>query len=122
MKILIVDDSKVMRMLVRRTLRQANIGEHEYEEAENGEDALRKLENYPADLILSDWNMPNMDGPAMLARIRELGNKKTRVGFITSQSSAEARETLRMAGAAFLVTKPFTAEDIEAALLPIIRG
>ena len=121
MKILIVDDSRVMRMLVRRTLRQANIGNHDYEEAENGEDAIKKLESFPADLILSDWNMPSMDGPAMLAKLREMGNKKIKVGFVTSQSSAEARETLRLAGAAFLVTKPFTAEDIEAALLPIIN-
>lgn len=122
MKILIVDDSRVMRMLVRRTLRQANIGNHEYEEAENGEDAIQKLQSFPADLILSDWNMPSMDGPAMLAKLREMGNKTIKVGFVTSQSSAEARETLRLAGAAFLVTKPFTPEDIEAALLPIING
>ncbi len=113
MKILIVDDSRVMRMLVRRTLRQANIGEHEYEEAHDGQEALTKLESFPADLVLSDWNMPSMDGPAMLAALRESGNKTTKVGFVTSQSSAEAREALRLAGAAFLITKPFTSEDFE---------
>ena len=58
MNILIVDDSRTMRMIVRRTLRQANIGEHTYEEAENGRDALERLKTFRADLILSDWNMP----------------------------------------------------------------
>ena len=101
-------------MLVRRTLRQANIGDHEYEEAADGQEALDKLVSFPADLILSDWNMPSMDGPAMLAALRESGNETVKVGFVTSQSSAEARETLRQAGAAFLITKPFTAEDFEA--------
>ena len=115
MKILIVDDSRVMRMLVRRTLRQAHIGEHDYEEADNGADALEKLKAFPADLILSDWNMPSMDGPSMLEAIRASGNDTVKVGFVTSQSSAEARERLRLAGAAFLVTKPFTPEDMEAA-------
>jgi two-component system chemotaxis response regulator CheY len=114
MKILIVDDSRVMRMLVRRTLRQANIGDHDYEEAEDGEDALEKLKSFQADLILSDWNMPSMDGPTMLETIRAMGGT-TKVGFVTSQSSAEARERLRQAGATFLVTKPFTPEDMEAA-------
>ena len=115
MKILIVDDSRVMRMLVRRTLRQANIGEHDYEEADNGADALEKLKAFSADLILSDWNMPSMDGPSMLEAIRASGNDTVKVGFVTSQSSAEARERLRQAGAAFLVTKPFTPEDMESA-------
>ena len=71
MKILIVDDSRVMRMLVRRTLRQANIGEHDYEEADNGSDALDKLKAFSADLILSDWNMPSMDGPGSHTGIGE---------------------------------------------------
>ena len=115
MKILIVDDSRVMRMLVRRTLRQANIGEHDYEEADNGSDALDKLKAFSADLILSDWNMPSMDGPSMLEAIRASGNDTVKVGFVTSQSAAEARERLRQAGAAFLVTKPFTPEDMESA-------
>jgi len=61
MNILIVDDSRTMRMIVRRTLRQANIGEHTYEEAENGRDALERLKTFRADLILSDWNMPEME-------------------------------------------------------------
>ncbi|MEN9786550.1 MAG: Chemotaxis protein CheY [Pseudomonadota bacterium] len=122
MNILIVDDSKVMRMIVRRTLRQANIPAHVVEEAENGQDALQKLAGFRADLILSDWNMPTMDGPALLAAVRASGNHHVKFGFITSQSSVESRETAQQAGAVFLITKPFSAEDLEAAMGPVLRG
>jgi two-component system chemotaxis response regulator CheY len=120
MNILIVDDSKVMRMIVRRTLRQANVPAHTVEEAENGQDALNKLAAFKADIILSDWNMPTMDGPALLAAVRAAGNFHTKFGFITSQSSVESRETARRAGAEFLITKPFTPEDLETVLKPLL--
>ena len=119
MNILIVDDSRTMRMIVRRTLRQANIGAHNVEEAEDGQDALNKLRAFPADLILSDWNMPNMDGMALLEAVRASGNGRVQFGFITSQSSVESRERARQAGAMFLLTKPFSPEDIEGALAPM---
>ena len=122
MNILIVDDSRTMRMIVRRTLRQAEIGPHSVEEAENGQDALTKLKAFPADLILSDWNMPTMDGPSLLAAVRATGNASVKFGFITSQSSVDSREQARAAGASFLVTKPFTAEDIEAVIKPLRGG
>jgi two-component system chemotaxis response regulator CheY len=120
MNILIVDDSRTMRMIVRRTLRQANIGEHAYEEAENGRDALERLKSFRADLILSDWNMPEMDGMGLLEAVRASGNTHTRFGFVTSQSSVESRERAVGAGASFLITKPFSPEDIEAALKPLL--
>jgi two-component system chemotaxis response regulator CheY len=113
MKILIVDDSRVMRMLVRRTLRQANIGEHEVEEAGNGVEALEKLKTFHADWVLSDWNMPEMDGPALMNALKD-AEYPGKIGFVTSQSAAEARNSLLSTGAAFLITKPFTADDFEA--------
>jgi two-component system chemotaxis response regulator CheY len=122
MNILIVDDSRTMRMIVRRTLRQANIGAHTAEEAEDGRDALAKLKTFPADLILSDWNMPNMDGLALLQAVRASGNTHVKFGFVTSQSSVESRERARQEGALFLINKPFSAEDLEAALAPLRGG
>ncbi len=120
MNILIVDDSRTMRMIVRRTLRQANIGEHVYEEAENGRDALARLASFRADLILSDWNMPEMDGMGLLEAVRASGNTHAKFGFVTSQSSVESRERALAAGATFLITKPFSPEDIEAVLKPLL--
>ncbi|MCC9600507.1 response regulator [Stieleria sp. JC731] len=119
MKILIVDDSKAMRMIVSRTLKQTDIGNFTVIEAGSGVEALEKLESESPDLILSDWNMPEMKGIELLQKVREAGNN-IRFGFITSESSAETRKQATEAGAAFLVTKPFTADSIQAALEPIL--
>ena len=62
MKILICDDSKAMRMIVKRTLRQAGFGDHEVLEAEDGAQGLAVAQAEAPDLILSDLNMPNMSG------------------------------------------------------------
>jgi len=71
MKLLIVDDSKAMRMIVRRALRQANLAEHQVDEATNGEEALEKLRTAgPFDLVLADWNMPQMNGIDLGCSIR----------------------------------------------------
>ena len=72
MKILIVDDSKAMRMIVRRTLRQAGFGDHAVTEANNGKEALENVRQSMPDLILSDWNMPEATGMEVLRAARRL--------------------------------------------------
>ena len=67
MKILVADDSRVMRQIVIRTLRQAGYDDHDIVEAEDGADALAKVSSEKPDLVLSDWNMPNMTGIECLA-------------------------------------------------------
>ncbi|MEQ1564259.1 MAG: response regulator [Myxococcota bacterium] len=111
MDILLVDDSRVMRQLVRRTLRQAGYDVGQVIEAENGQDALDKLSSYNPDLVLSDWNMPVMNGIELLAALRERGNKVS-FGFITSESTPSMRARATTTGALFLLTKPFGAEDM----------
>ncbi|MEM6471458.1 MAG: response regulator [Planctomycetota bacterium] len=120
MKILIVDDSKAMRMIVMRTLKQTEIGSFKAIEATNGKEALEKIESESPDLVLSDWNMPEMKGIELLRKVRESGNS-VRFGFITSESSAETRQLALDTGANFLVTKPFTADSIQVALDPILN-
>ncbi len=71
MRVLIVDDSKAMRMVVTRFLKQAGFVDHEYIEAENGKDALVRIESQPPDVILSDWNMPEMQGIELLKTLRQ---------------------------------------------------
>ena len=66
MKILIVDDSKVMRSIVKRTLRQAGFGNHDVVEAGNGAEGLEQVSEHTPDLVLCDWNMPEMNGIEML--------------------------------------------------------
>lgn len=115
MKILVVDDSRVMRQIVIRTLRQSGHGGNDVLEAENGREALRiALAEHP-DLVLSDWNMPEMSGIDLLESLREAGSTVT-FGFVTSEGSDMMRERARAAGAAFLIAKPFTPEAFDAAL------
>lgn len=119
MKVMIVDDSSAMRMLVKRTLRQAGFKSLDYCDAEDGQVALDKvIEENPA-LILCDWNMPNMTGMEFLVKLREIGND-AKFGFVTTESTTEMRTKARDAGASFLIAKPFNAESFERTLRPII--
>ena len=115
MKILVVDDSKAMRMIVIRTFRQLGQGDHTFVEAENGADGLVKLEAESPDLVISDWNMPEMSGIDFLCAVREKGIDTT-FGFITSETATEFRERAIEAGAAFMLAKPFNADALEEAL------
>lgn len=115
MQILIVDDSKAMRMIVGRGLRQAGYGGSEIVEAENGAMALEKIRQRRPDLVLSDWNMPEMTGIELLRALRAEGIDVP-FGFVTSESTPQMRQTAREAGALFLIAKPFTADDIGDAL------
>ena len=115
MKILVADDSRVMRQIVIRTLRQSGHGGHDIVEAENGQQALDMVRSESPDLVLSDWNMPEMNGIDVLQALRTSGCQVA-FGFVTSEGSEEMRTRAAQAGAAFLIAKPFTPESFEAAL------
>jgi len=118
-KILVADDSRVMRQIVIRTLRQAGYDGHDVVEAENGRDALDKVGSEQPDLVLSDWNMPEMTGIECLRALRASGSDVP-FGFVTSEGSDEMRSTAAAAGALFLIAKPFTPEAFDAALAPVL--
>lgn len=115
MKILIVDDSTAMRMIVRRQLRQAGLGDATVVEAVNGADALAKVAAERPDLVLSDWNMPEMSGYELLVALRQQGDE-VRFGFVTSEQTPAMRHQAFEAGASFLIAKPFTADAFAAAI------
>ncbi|MFK8013991.1 MAG: response regulator [Gammaproteobacteria bacterium] len=119
MKVLIVDDSSAMRMIVKRTLKMAGFGGLKFSEAADGQEALAQVDDVNPGLILCDWNMPNMNGLEFLTKLREDGNT-TKFGFITTESTAEMRSRAREAGAQFLISKPFTAESFEKTLRPVL--
>jgi two-component system chemotaxis response regulator CheY len=115
MKVLIVDDSKAMRMLVVRALRKAGLGTIDVAEADDGKEGLELIRSVGPDLVLSDWNMPGMPGPVFVAALRaEWPN--LRFGFVTSEGTDEMRKRASELGAAFLIAKPFAAEDFRRAL------
>jgi two-component system, chemotaxis family, chemotaxis protein CheY len=118
-KVLIVDDSPSMRMIVKRTLRQAGFSGLTISEAGDGVEALAVIAKDAPELVLSDWNMPQMSGLELLHRIRE-DKVPVKFGFVTTEGSADMRARAREAGAQFLIAKPFTAESFERALRPVI--
>jgi two-component system, chemotaxis family, chemotaxis protein CheY len=119
MRILIVDDSRAMRLIVARTLRLAGYEEHELIEAVDGRHALDVVAEEPPDLVLCDWNMPQMSGLELLTALRSAGSSIP-FGFVTSEASPQMRVTARQAGAMFLIAKPFTAQDFQDALDPVL--
>jgi two-component system, chemotaxis family, chemotaxis protein CheY len=119
MKIIVADDSRVMRQIVLRTLRQAGFGHHDFVEACDGADALDKVTTEEPDLVLSGWNMPRKTGIELLRDLRGRGDQVT-FGFVTAEGSPERRATAEAAGAAFLIAKPFTAESFESALAGVL--
>jgi two-component system, chemotaxis family, chemotaxis protein CheY len=119
-KILIVDDSAAMRMIVRRTLRQAGFDGHEISEADDGAKALAAITASPPDLVLSDWNMPNMTGIELLEALTKAGSK-VKFGFVTTEATLDMRWRAVGAGASFVISKPFTPESFRQTLSTIIK-
>jgi two-component system chemotaxis response regulator CheY len=118
MKILVADDSRAMRMIVVRTLRQAGFAGHDIIEAEDGKQAL-EMSGQGVDLILSDWNMPEMTGLEFLKALRADGSTIP-FCFVTSEGSDEMREQARAAGAVGLIAKPFTADVFADTLSAVV--
>ena len=121
--VLIVDDSSVMRKIVERSLRQAGLELEEVREASNGAEALAEVQNASFDLILSDINMPAMDGLEFLRNLANLpAAKNVPVVMITTEGS-EARvvEALSV-GAKGYIRKPFTPEQVKERVAPLLGG
>jgi two-component system chemotaxis response regulator CheY len=120
---LIVDDSSVMRKIVERALRQAGLDPLVVHEAGSGTEGLELLRTYPVDLILSDINMPSMDG---LEFLRQIGLQNLAPGvpvvMITTESSEEHVKQAIQAGARGYIRKPFTAEQVKERVLPLVQA
>lgn len=119
MNILVVDDSRAMRMIIRRTLRQAGLGDHGVTEASSAPEARKLIEAQAPDLILCDWNMPEVTGIELLRQLRADGYTVP-FGFITSEASESMKATALEAGAAFFIVKPFEAKTFEDVLTPLL--
>ncbi|MFT0847558.1 response regulator [Actinomycetaceae bacterium L2_0104] len=119
MRVLVADDSRVMRQIVIRTLRQAGYDDWEVTEAPDGAAALDIALAEQPDLVLSDWNMPEMNGIDLLRSLRMSGSYIP-LGFVTSEGSREMRELAESEGALFLISKPFTPESFREAIEAVL--
>ena len=120
---LIVDDSSVMRKIVERSLRQAGLDPLVVFEAGSGTEGLEVLRGRQVDLILSDINMPSMDGLEFLRQIREQNLAPgVPIVMITTESSEEHVKQAIAAGAQGYIRKPFTAEQVKERVLPLVHA
>src|SRR3954447_12482004 len=119
--VLIVDDSAAIRKILQRVLRQTDLPLGEIHEAGDGTEAVGILKNRSFGLILSDINMPQMDGLQLLARIKDMAHlKNVPVIMITTEGGqGKVMEAVQL-GATGYVRKPFTAEQIKEKLAAII--
>jgi two-component system chemotaxis response regulator CheY len=119
--VLIVDDSSAIRKILQRVLRQTDLPLGEIKEAGDGNEAVDILLTRSFGLILSDINMPNMDGLQLLARIKEMPHlRDVPVIMITTEGGqGKVMEAVQL-GAAGYVRKPFTADQIKEKLIGIV--
>lgn len=117
--ILAVDDSVSMRQLVTFTLKEAGF---QVIEAVDGEDALAKAKATPADVVLTDVNMPKMDGITLIRNLRQLpAYKFTPMLLLTTESAPEKKAEGKAAGATGWIVKPFNPEQLLATIQKVIK-
>ncbi|MFM4899200.1 response regulator [Aeromonas hydrophila] len=116
--VLIVDDSATIRQVVSMTLKGAG---YEVMEACDGKDALKKLDGKKINLIISDVNMPNMDGISFVKEAKKLASYKfTPVIMLTTESQDSKKQEGQAAGAKAWVVKPFQPDQMLAAVAKLI--
>jgi two-component system chemotaxis response regulator CheY len=120
LKILVVDDFPTMRRIIKNLLK--DLGYENVDEAEDGAQGLEKLRNGGFEFVVSDWNMPNMDGLTMLQNIRADPNlANLPVLMVTAEAKKENIIAAAQAGASGYVVKPFTAATLEEKLNKIFE-
>jgi len=118
-KILAVDDSASVRQMVAFTLQGAG---YEVVNAVDGRDGLAKAGQDKFDMIITDLNMPNLDGIGMIAEIRKLpGCSFVPILMLTTESQAEKKDAGRKAGATGWIVKPFNADQLIAVIRKLVK-
>ncbi|NTS76517.1 response regulator [Catenovulum sp. SM1970] len=118
-KILAVDDSASMRQMVSFTLKKAGF---DVTDAKDGVDALNVAKTSEFDLIISDVNMPNMDGITLISELRQLAQYKfTPMLMLTTESGLEKKSAGKAAGATGWIVKPFNPDQLLATINKVLR-
>jgi two-component system chemotaxis response regulator CheY len=119
MKFLLVDDSSTMRQIQKRTLEK--LGFIDVLEASDGREALSVLEHTAVDVLLTDWNMPNVNGLELVKAVREK-NKTIPIIMVTTEAEKSRVIEAIQAGITDYLIKPFTQEALSAKLRKVTGG
>jgi len=122
-RVLVVDDSATMRKIIIKGLREAGFDELDFAEAVDGASALEALRKEEFDLVLSDINMPGMDGLALVRCVRDeaLGGADLPIVMITTEGGLERVQEALAAGANDYLRKPFTSDQLHKKITPFVR-
>jgi two-component system chemotaxis response regulator CheY len=119
---MIVDDSATMRKIIMRTVRMADLDISETQEAGNGNEALEKLKASAVDIMLCDINMPEMSGPELVKKVRELSScANTKIIMVSTETAKEIVDDVLASGANGYIAKPFTPEKFQEKLSPLMN-
>jgi len=122
-RVLIVDDTSAMRKIVERCLRQAGMDLGQVIEASNGAEALALVSANAFDLILSDINMPVMDGLEFVRRLKEMDTAKNiPIVMITTEGGEKSVLEALSLGARGYIRKPFTPDQVKEHVIPVLRS
>ncbi|QKJ24086.1 response regulator [Poseidonibacter lekithochrous] len=122
MRILIVDDSSTMRRIIGNVVMQLGFAKDDFDEAEDGVKAWKLLCESHYDVILTDWNMPNMNGLDLVKKTRGEGaHQKTPIIMITTEGGKGEVITALKAGVNNYIVKPFNAEILKEKLDGVLK-
>jgi two-component system chemotaxis response regulator CheY len=121
-KVLVVDDSSTMRKIIKNVLIELGIDTEHITEAADGVDALGKVKTNNFDLILTDWNMPKMNGLLLVQNVRQLPKSEhTPIVMITTEGCKEEVIAALKSGVNNYIVKPFNAEVLRTKLVPMLE-
>lgn len=121
-KVLVVDDSNVMRQIIKNNLKQLGFKADNLTDAEDGAAGLKKAKESSFDLIVSDWNMPKMTGIEFLKEVRADANlKSTPFLMVTSETEKEKIMEAVQAGVSQYIVKPFNANQLEEKIKQVFK-
>jgi two-component system chemotaxis response regulator CheY len=123
MKILIVDDSSIMRRIIGNVVQQLGVQKGDFDEAKDGVVAWKLLQEKQYDVILTDWNMPNMNGLELVKKIRGEGSthRGTPTVMITTEGGKSEVITALKAGVNNYTVKPFNTPTLKEKLDPFFK-
>ena len=119
MRILVVDDSKVARAVLKKLL--GELGYTDVAEASDGVEAMEWLDREPLDLVITDWNMPNLDGMGLVKAIQDSEVRDVPVLMVSSESYFNRIVEVMRAGAEGYIRKPFTAQTLRAKITEVLK-
>lgn len=120
LKILTIDDSTTMRRIIINTLNR--IGYKDVVQAENGKEGLQRLDEGGVELIITDWNMPEMDGLEFVKKVKTTAHASIPILMVTTNAAKEDIVEALKAGVNNYVVKPFTPETLKEKIELLING